>query len=223
MTDRFVAYYRVSTEKQSRSGLGLEAQKQAVANYLNCGSWALLGEFVEQESGGDRTRPELAKAIVAAKKAKATLVVAKLDRLARDTRFVLELADAKVKLRFVDLPELRIDGSAADRLMLTQFASFAEFERRIISERTRAALAAKRARGEPLGNPATLRPGNTHRAAQARADAERLRGVLAAFAAQRLSQRAQVVELNRLGVRAARGGTWGLSQLQRMLGRLLQG
>jgi DNA invertase Pin-like site-specific DNA recombinase len=217
----FVSYLRVSTTAQGQSGLGLEAQRESVARYLNGGDWVLLGEYVEVESGGNRERPELAKAIALARKHKATLIVAKLDRLARDTTFVLGLADTGVKLRFVDMPGLRLDGTAADRFVVTLMASFAELEKNVISERTKAALAAKKARGEKLGNLATLRGLNTDRAAGARAQAATLKGTLGALQAQGYTQREMAAELQKLGVRTANGGTtWRLSQVQRVLARL---
>lgn len=220
MDGDFIAYYRVSTERQGRSGLGLDAQREAVARYLNGGNWRLVGEFTETESGGNNGRPELARAMALAKRTKATIVVAKLDRLSRDTRFMLELADAKVRARFVDLPDLRLDGTAADRFVLTLMSAVAEFERRRISERTRAALAAKRARGEPLGHPSTLTPGNERTAAQARAIAERLRGTLTALHAQDMTQREIAAELNAMRVPAPQSGTWSQPKVQRVMARL---
>jgi DNA invertase Pin-like site-specific DNA recombinase len=143
---KFVAYYRVSTGKQMRSGLGLEAQKQAVANYLNGGRWKLVGEFTEQESGKRSDRPELAKALALCRIRKATLVIAKLDRLARNVHFVSGLMESNVDFVAVDFP-------TANRLTIHILAAVAEHEAQMISERTRAALQAAKARGVVLGRP----------------------------------------------------------------------
>ncbi|MFN9969699.1 MAG: recombinase family protein, partial [Phycisphaerae bacterium] len=102
---KFVAYYRVSTDKQGRSGLGLDAQREAVMNYLNGGSWDLVGEFTEVESGRRKDRPQLLKALEAARKTKATLIIAKLDRLARNVHFISGLLEAKVDFVAADMPE----------------------------------------------------------------------------------------------------------------------
>ncbi|MFG1331139.1 recombinase family protein [Xanthobacter autotrophicus] len=141
---RFVAYLRVSTDKQGRSGLGLEAQRQAVADFLNGGRWKLLAEVVEVESGKRDDRPELARALALCRAKKATLVVAKLDRLARDAHFLLGLQKAGVEFVATDMP-------SANRLTVGIMAMVAEEERRMIAARTKAALAAAKARGVKLG------------------------------------------------------------------------
>ncbi|MCR4346507.1 MAG: recombinase family protein [Sulfuricaulis sp.] len=213
---KFVAYYRVSTAKQGQSGLGLDAQREAVMQYLNGGRWELLKEFVEIETGQganalDR-RPVLREAINYAKRHKATLVIAKLDRLARNVRFLAGLMEQKVDFVAADLP-------FADKFMLHIHAVFAEHERDRISERTKAALAAAKARGKKLGNP-NLRIDNKKRRQQAVQFAKTLRPTLRAFLAQGMSQRRVVDELNALKVQAPRGGSWKLVQLQRVLKRL---
>jgi DNA invertase Pin-like site-specific DNA recombinase len=143
---KFIAYYRVSTDRQGRSGLGLEAQREAVARYMNGGNWQLVSEFQEIESGKRHdNRPQLAAALAACRKHKATLIIAKLDRLARNVAFIANLMETKVEFVAVDFPE-------ANRLTLHIMAAFAEHERGMISARTKAALAAKKARGEPVGN-----------------------------------------------------------------------
>ena len=139
-----VAYYRVSTAKQGRSGLGLEAQQAAVQNYLNGGTWELAGEFIEVESGRKTERPELVKALALCKKHKATLVIARLDRLARNVHFISGLMEAKVKFVACDMPE-------ATPFMLHIYAAVAQEEARAISARTKAALAAAKQRGVRLG------------------------------------------------------------------------
>jgi DNA invertase Pin-like site-specific DNA recombinase len=207
-----VAYYRVSTQQQGQSGLGLEAQQQAVRRFLDGGKWELVAEFTEVESGRRTARPELEKALAAAKARKATLVIAKLDRLARNVHFVSGLLESGVRFVCCDLP-------AADRTMLQMLAVFSEHEARMISERTKAALAAAKARGVKLGNP-KIRELNRDPARKAREFADRMRGTLNAMRAAGLSQRAMVAELNKMGVTTPRGGTWGLAQLQRVLNRL---
>jgi DNA invertase Pin-like site-specific DNA recombinase len=145
----YVAYYRVSTDRQGQSGLGLEAQRSAVERFTGAKP---LHEFTEIESGRKADRPMLNAAINTAKAKQAVLVVAKLDRLARDVRLILSIVDSGVSVRFVDLPDIDTS-TATGRLILTVMASLAEFEAKRISERTRDALAAKRARGETLGSP----------------------------------------------------------------------
>jgi DNA invertase Pin-like site-specific DNA recombinase len=145
---KFVSYYRVSTDRQGRSGLGLEAQTEAVEQRLNGGRWQLVAEFVEIESGRRAKRPQLDAALAACKKHKAKLVVAKLDRLSRNVSFLLKLIDSGVEVLFADLPELN---GAIGRFMLTTMASVAELEAGLISERTKAALKAAKARGVRLG------------------------------------------------------------------------
>jgi DNA invertase Pin-like site-specific DNA recombinase len=145
---RFVAYYRVSTDKQGRSGLGLEAQREAVRPYLNGGNWTLADEVTEIESGKRNDRPELDRALGLCRLYGATLVVAKLDRLARNVAFISKLMESGVEFVAVDFPQ-------ANRL--TILAAVAEHEMAMISQRTKAALAAAKARGVQLGNPANLR------------------------------------------------------------------
>ena len=144
---KFVSYYRVSTDKQGKSALGLEAQKAAVADRLNGGRWQIVGEFVEVESGKRASRPELDAALAACKKHKAKLIVAKLDRLSRNVAFLLKLIDAGVEVLFGDLPELN---GAMGKFVLITMANVAELEAGLISERTKAALKAAKARGVTL-------------------------------------------------------------------------
>src|SRR3954453_15779645 len=143
---KWVAYYRVSTAKQGASGLGLEAQREAVTDYLNGGNWQLAAECVEVESGRRNDRPELAKALAACRRIGATLIIAKLDPLARNVAFVSNLMEAGVEFVAVDFP-------TANRLTIHILAAVAEHEREMISARTKAALAAAKARGTKLGNP----------------------------------------------------------------------
>lgn len=215
----FISYLRVSTQRQGQSGLGLEAQREAVARHLK--GRGLVAEYQEVESGGKADRLQLRLAMEHCRKAGAVLVFAKLDRLARDTKLVLEIADAGVPVVFCDFPE--IPEGAAGRFLLTMLASVAEFERRRISERTKAALAAAKARGVTLGaaGASNLRRNVEVRQEAADAFAERLRRVLEGFKARGLSQRAMVAELNKLGIKTPAGGeTWALAQVQRVLKRL---
>ena len=145
---RFVSYLRVSTDRQGRSGLGLDAQRLAVETYLNGGKWKLINEFVEIESGRRADRPELAKALALCRAHRAALVVAKVDRLARSQGFLSRILEAGVDVRFCDLPQ--IEGPTG-RFLLQSMMSVAELEAGMISARTKAALAASKARGKKLG------------------------------------------------------------------------
>src|SRR6185436_12359624 len=145
-TRRFVAYYRVSTDWQGQSGLGLDAQRKAIADYLNGGAWELVGEFTEVESGKKSERPELARAMDACRKHKARLVIAKLDRLSRNLAFIATLMESGVEFIAADMP-------FANKLTIHILAAVAEHEREAISERTKGALAAAKARGKKLGGP----------------------------------------------------------------------
>ena len=139
----FVTYCRVSTARQGRSGLGLDAQRSAVVGYLNGGVWRVVGEFIEVESGRKSDRPELAKALACARLHRAALVVAKVDRLTRSSAFLSRLLEAGVDVRFCDLPQ--IEGPTG-RFLLQQMASVAELEAGMIGDRTRKALAAAKVR-----------------------------------------------------------------------------
>jgi len=144
---QFVAYYRVSTQKQGRSGLGLEAQKDAVTRHLKTTNGKLIASFQEIESGTNNDRPELKDAVALAKKRKATLIVAKLDRLGRKASYILRLIDESgVNFHICDMPD-------ADKLTITILAAIAEREALNTSQRTKAALAVKKAQGVKLGNP----------------------------------------------------------------------
>jgi prepilin-type processing-associated H-X9-DG protein len=146
MTGKFIAYYRVSTSKQGINGLGMEAQKEAIQRFLNGGDWKLIGEFAEVESGKIKERRELQLALELCRKEKATLLIAKLDRLARNAAFLLNLQDSGVKFTAVDMPH-------ADNFTVGIMALVAQKERELISDRTKAGLAAAKRRGTRLGNP----------------------------------------------------------------------
>jgi len=213
---QFVAYYRVSTQKQGASGLGLEAQKRTVAGYVRNAPGTLLSEFCEVETGKGSNalekRPELRKALDECRKRGAVLIIAKLDRLARNVHFISGLMESRVQFVACDLPE-------ANQLTLHVMAAFAEHEARRISERTRDALAAAKARGVKLGRKgyANLAPLLAERKAAAMRFAEEHRGLFAGMRLRGLSRRQIVEELNSLGIRARRGGVWSLCQVQRVV------
>jgi DNA invertase Pin-like site-specific DNA recombinase len=219
-TGGFVAYYRVSTERQGRSGLGLAAQKEAVANYLNGGRWKLVGEFKEVESGKRKDRPALAEALALCRIHKATLIIAKLDRLARNVNFISNLMESKVEFTAVDFPQ-------ANRLTVHILAAVAEHEAAMISQRTKAALAAAKARGTVLGGDRGNIASEAKRGAKASAirrraqSAERandLLPVIRKLKAEGASSLRQIAErLNERGIKTARGGEWSAVQVQRIL------
>lgn len=220
MTTRtYIAYYRVSTQKQGASGLGLEAQREAVARYV-AHHGTVVGEYIEVETGKGRdssqARPQLAAARAACKKLGATLVIAKLDRLARNVAFIANLMEDGLDFVAADVPH-------ADKVMLHIYAAMSEWERDRISERTKAALAAAKARGVQLGRAGTANLRSNTEARQATADAHaiKLSGLISGMQARGMAQRAMVAELNSLGIKTSTGKTsWTLSQLQRVLARL---
>lgn len=214
--DKFVTYYRVSTQRQGASGLGLDAQRQTVAQYLSGAHRTTVESFTEVETGKGSNalskRPQLRLALEMCKKTGATLLIAKLDRLARNVHFVSGLMESKVSFVACDLPE-------ANQLTIHIMAAFAEHEARRISERTRDALAAAKARGVVLGatGPANLKTCNDLRQQKALEFCERVRPVLDGMKAQGLTRRAMVHQLNALGIKAPMGGAWSLGQVQRQL------
>ena len=208
---KFVSYLRVSTDRQGKSGLGLEAQREAVMAYLNGGKWQLVGEFGEVESGRKDERPELAKALEACRKQKATLVIAKLDRLSRRVSFISAVMDSGVDFIAVDQPH-------ATRLTLHILAAVAEHEREMISARTKAALAAAKRRGRKLGWSIPSRRNEQAEAAtrgakanagKADAYAANITPVIKAIRDAGATSLAGVAEaLNARGIKTARGGSW---------------
>jgi len=215
---RFIAYYRVSTARQGASGLGLEAQKKTVSDYLGGGAGVLAGEFLEIESGRRTDRPQLATALQACRQHQATLVIAKLDRLARDAHFLLGLEKAGVDFVACDMP-------SANRLMLGILALVAEEEARAISARTKAALAAAKARGTVLGAPANLtnvelgiRNSAKVRMAAAQRRAVDLRPLIQELCLSGASTASALArELSARSIPAPRGGSWRAVQVQRLL------
>ena len=207
---RYVAYYRVSTAKQGTSGLGLAAQEAVVRAFI---AGEPIAAFTEVESGKRDDRPQLASALAHAKRHKATLVIAKLDRLARDVHFISGLLKSGVEIRACDIP-------TANRMVLHIMAAVAEGEREMISERTRAALAAAKARGVRLGTPDTQRLAQERRAA-ADAHARGLRSVHIELWLQGISGvREMAAALNAQGVTTSRGGQWHPTSVQRLLKRI---
>jgi DNA invertase Pin-like site-specific DNA recombinase len=207
---KFVTYYRVSTERQGRSGLGLEAQRALVDGHLaRCGGRE-LATFTEIESGKNNARPQLQAALLRCRQTGATLLVAKLDRLSRNAAFLLNLRDSSARFQALDLPE-------ANTLTVGVLAVIAQHERETISARTRAALAARRARGLALGNPRDLTAyakrasalgcAANHRKAVARAR-EVAPQIEAARAEGRESLRAIAEYLNALEITTPRGKRW---------------
>jgi DNA invertase Pin-like site-specific DNA recombinase len=205
MQGNFVAYYRVSTDQQGKSGLGLEAQRAAVEHYLNGGNWKLVGEFTEIESGKNGDRPQLAAALAACKKRKARLIIAKLDRLSRNLAFIANLLEAGTDFVAADNPH-------ANKSMVQMMAVFAEMERDAISKRTREALAAAKARGVKLGNP-RLSEASAKANAAAQEAAERFAANVVPIIKQIQASgvtgfRGVARALTARGVKTARGGQW---------------
>lgn len=221
---KLVAYERVSTARQGRSGLGLEAQRKAIDNYTAMTGAQVLARFTEIESGGRNDRPELEAALQLARLTGATLVIAKLDRLSRNAAFLLTLRDAGVRFVACDLPQ-------ANDLTVGIMALVAQQEREAISRRTKEALAAARARGVKLGNPngaaALRRSGENGRSlratvtANADAFARTLAPVLETIRADgHATLRAIAAELNRRGIQTRRGGKWHVSNVRNLLARV---
>jgi DNA invertase Pin-like site-specific DNA recombinase len=214
---KFVAYYRVSTDKQGKSGLGLEAQRQAVEQYLNGGKWSLAGEFTEVESGKRNKRPELEKALIACKRQKAKLVIAKLDRLSRNLAFIAALMESGVEFVAVDNPH-------ANKLTVHILAAVAQHEREMIAQRTKDALQAAKARGVVLGNP-KLDQVRDRAVASVKADADRFAKNVAPIIREIqssgvASNRGIARALKARGVATARGGTWTPVQVAAILQRV---
>lgn len=214
---RFVSYLRVSTQRQGRSGLGLEAQRAAVAAHAHGGT--ILREYVEVESGKRQDRPQLDAALKDCKRTGATLLVAKLDRLARNVEFTARLMNSGVDFVAADMP-------TANRLTIHILAAMAEHEREQISQRTKAALEAAKRRGVKLGGRRkgggwhgdAQRMGPERLAANAGAFAQDLREVLADIGPGSLRHIAG--ELMKRDIQTPRGGQWTAAAVQRLLARL---
>jgi DNA invertase Pin-like site-specific DNA recombinase len=209
---RFIAYYRVSTDRQGRSGLGLDAQRETVSQFIAGRAASVIAEFVEIESGSKSDRPKLREALDACQREKATLLIAKLDRLARSVAFISALMEAKTNFLAVDMPH-------ASRLVLHVMAAFAEHEREMIRERTKAALVAARARGVKLGTHGQILAARHRDEATAYAlqIGEPVRSAIAGGArtTREIAQR-----LNDEGLPSRQGGRWHPASVARVLRRL---
>lgn len=221
---KFVSYSRVSTFRQGQSGLGLEAQKKAISDYLNGGSWELLGEFVEVESGKKNDRQELQKALHLCRMTGATLVIAKLDRLSRNLNFITSLQQSGIEFTACDMPQ-------ANRFTINVIAAVAQHEREMTSQRTIVALAAAKARGKVLGNPANLSPDAAAKGRKLAATANRqkaidfankIKPVIEDFRSQNLNLRQIAEELNNRNILSASGkiGRWSPTTVRDVVLRL---
>lgn len=242
---KWISYLRVSTDRQGRSGLGLAAQQEAIANYLNGGRWKLVQQYTEIEHGDLEERPQLDEALRACRVHKAKLIIARLDRLSRDPHFLLGLQKAGVDFVVVSMPD-------ANRLTVGIMAMVAEEELRSIRERTKAALAVAKANGKVLGgrrykferdaegNIVKDADGKPIRTDEIAKGSEQARAAAAAAVRARASNRAAdlaptikaiqkagatslraiAAELNAQGITTARGGTWSAVQVQRVLERI---
>ena len=222
-TGKFISYLRVSTARQGSSGLGLEAQREAVNNFLNGGHWRLIQEIVEVESGKRNDRPKIAEALRLCRLHKATLVIAKLDRLARNVHFISSLMESGVDFVACDFPQ-------ANRLTVHILAAVAEHEAGMISARTKAALAAAKARGVKLGGQRGSRTRMSRMATKGarastitrqRAAAKRRDDLLPAIEEFRANGVASLKgladALNSAGLLSPRGGQWTATQVMRMV------
>jgi len=217
-----VAYYRVSTRQQQRSGLGIEAQRATVQRFAEAEQINIIAEFVEAESGKgadalDR-RPQLAAALASAKSAKCCVLVSKLDRLSRDVAFVAGLMAQRVPFIVAEL------GRDADPFMLHLYAALAEKERRLISERTKAALAVRKGSGAKLGNPTNIQiAGEIGRSTLIAAADEQARSLLPLLRTLRtegaITIGAITRSLNERKIPAARGSRWHISAVANLLAR----
>ena len=231
MNGRFVAYYRVSRASQGMEGLGMEAQERAVEAFLNGGQWEVIESFKEVESGGRSDRPEMAKAIALCKATKSKLLIAKLDRLARDIRFLTILDDAKVEFVCADMPD-------ANRTMIGFMMVMAQAEREAISARTKAGLASIKARiakdGQHvtkkgkvitrLGGPKTFTDDHRARsveAVKAKADdhAAKVAPIIASMRSNKATLQQIADALNQSGLKTPRGASWTPIAVSRAYGR----
>ena len=222
MSKKYVSYIRVSTKKQGASGLGLEAQRETINTFLNGGQWDLLKEFQEVESGKNNERLELQKALTHCHLTGATLLVAKLDRLSRDVHFITSLEKAGVEFTVCDFP-------FSNKFTINIFAALAQYERELISQRTTAALQAKKARGAILGKPENLNlgaaaagrtAGRIVRLENAIQFANKVKPIILSLKADGMSQNAISKRLNAESIRTASGkGTWTATAVRLVVNR----
>lgn len=214
-----VSYLRVSTTRQGESGLGIEAQRSSVANFLSGDRWKIVGEFVEVESGKYNLRPELQRAIATCRIHGATLVVSRLDRLARNAHFLLGLKEAGIDILCVDMP-------SANALTIGIMAMVAQEEARLISARTKAALAAAKQRGVKLGSPRAITTSTQKAGRIVSAEVRRqrwlrwvadIRPTVELTMSECGSLRQTAVLLTNQGIPARRGGAWSPTQVKRVL------
>ena len=216
---KFISYLRVSTQRQGRSGLGLDAQRAMIADYIKSIGGTVSAEYIEVETGKREDRPELTKALAACRVYGATLLVAKLDRLARNSYFVEKLLHEGAEFRAVDCPE-------ANTVMIKMLSIFADYERSLIAERTRAALAQAKRRGRKLGGDRGnilqiqrrgSRAGNAIRSAKARQRAADLLPIIESIKSEGAMSLAQIAAaLNARDIGAPRGGAWSPAQVSRI-------
>jgi DNA invertase Pin-like site-specific DNA recombinase len=222
MDGKFIPYYRVSTARQGLSGLGLEDQRQAVNSHLNGGNWRVVKSFTEIESGKNSARPELQKALALCKLTGATLIVAKLDRLARDQSFLMSIVEGSGSggVTFCDLPN--VPPGPVGKFLVQQMAAVAELEAGLISARTKAALAQSTKklggwRGGPMSDAAAARAARTAKANQFAASVEPM---IREMQGEGKSLRTIATELQERGIRTPRGGSWSAVAVQRILARV---
>ncbi len=215
---RYVIYRRVSTKEQGKSGLGLDAQTRDITAYLEYYSeqpYEVIGDYTDIISGGEDVRPELDKALALAKKSKAILLVAKLDRLSRKVSFIATLMEDKtIQFKVANLPQ-------ADKMQLHLYAMLAEQERDFISQRTKSALKEAKARGVKLGGlrDSTFKR-NEARLANAVAEAKSLESIVKPLRKQGMRVAHIAEALNKASIKAPRGGEWSSVQVSRVLTRL---
>jgi len=220
---KFVSYLRVSTDKQGRNGLGIDAQRASINDYLNGGAWDLLREFVEVESGKNNNRPELQEALKECRRTGATLVIAKLDRLSRDPDFIGVVMKSELEFVACDMPE-------ANKFTIRIMAALAEKERELISERTKAALKAAQARGVTLGRAENATPEGRAKGIAASLEVRKqkadrfvleTRPIIEEYQQQELSLRDIAVKLNERNILTARGkvSKWSHVAVKKILDR----
>ncbi|GFO68035.1 resolvase [Geomonas limicola] len=221
---RFIGYVRVSTDRQGKSGLGIEAQRNAISDYLSGGKWELISEYTEIESGKRSDRQELQKAFKHCQMTGATLIIAKLDRLSRDAHFIGSVMKSGIEFVACDIPE-------ANKFTIHIFAAMAEHEREMISQRTKAALQAAKARGTALGNPDNLNGeaavkgralGVQARQTKANAFSKAVAPLIEELAQQGMSLNGIAREFNARNILTARGkvGAWTPTAVRNALGRV---